>query len=156
MTTVDVFAQCASAQDLGGESGTVVTSGSLKLSESSSYLRDIGAGQTVAMRFYLNTAITGTTSVEFQAVLSSATTLASDVLLLGSTGAVVSADLTVGAYFDVPIPAVPPTLGDGLLRQHLGGRFVIDGTVTTGSATVGLVVGNPGRPRKFVTGYTGP
>lgn len=153
---IDVFARCANAQTLDGETGTVVTGGSLPVSDSSSYLRDLGAGAPVSMRFYLDTAITGTTSCEFQVVLSSATGLATNVLLLASSGAVLSADLTAGAYFDVLVPPVPPTLGDGLLRQHLGGRVVIDGTVTTGTFSAGLVVCSAGRPRKFVTGYTGP
>ena len=153
---IDAFAQCATAQVLDGETGTVVTEGSLPLSISSSYLRDLGAGAPVSMRFYLDAAITDTTSCEFQVVLASNTALSSNVLLLASSGAVLSADLTAGAYFDVLVPSVPPTLGDGLLRQHLGGRVVINGTVTAGTFTAGLVVGSAGRPRKFVTGYTGP
>ena len=153
---IDVFARFANAQSVAGDSGTIVTSGSLKLSDSSSYLRDLGAGQPVAARFYIDTAITGTTSVEFQLVLASDTGLSSNVLLLASSGAVLSADLTTGAYFDVGVPSVPPTLGDGLLRQHLGGRLVIVGTAGDGVFSAGLVVGNAGRTRKFVTGYTGP
>ena len=119
---IDVFARCANAQTLDGDSGTIVTGGSLPLSESASYLRDLGAGAPVSMRFYLDAAITDTTSCEFQVVLASNTALSSNVLLLASSGAVLSADLTAGAYFDVLVPSVPPTLGDELLRQHLGGR----------------------------------
>lgn len=153
---LDVFARCANAQSLAGDSGTVVTNGSLPLSGSASYLRDLGAGDPVSMRFYIDSAITNATSIEFQVVLASNTALSSNVLVLASTGAVVLADLIAGAYFDAGIPAVAPTLGDGLLRQHLGGRLVIVGTVGAGTFSAGLTLGSAGRPRKLVTGYVGP
>lgn len=152
---IDAFARCANAQSLVGETaGTVVTDGSLPLSASASNLRDLGSGSPVSMRFYLDTAVTGPTSFAFQCVLASNTTLDSNVVLLATSGAVVTADLTAGAYFDVLVPPVAPTLGDGLLRQHLGGRIVIVGSeVTTGSFSCGLVIGSAGRPRKQTIGY---
>jgi len=158
MTTVDVFARVSNQQLLDGQSDTtIVSENSLPLSSSASYLRDIGAGAPVAMRFYIDSVNNSTlTSIEFQVVLSSVTGLDTSVLLLATSGAVASADITAGAYFDVLIPAVPPTLGDGLLRQHLGARYVIIGDVTITAVSAGLVVGSAGRPRKFVTGYTGP
>lgn len=155
---IDVFTRVSNSQLLDGNSDTtLVSDNSLPLSNSASYLRDLGAGHPVSMRFYINEASNTTlTSITFEVVLSSSTGLAANVLVLATSGAVASADITTGAYFDVLIPAVPPTLGDGLLRQHLGARYVIVGDCTITSVSTHLVIGSAGRPRKFVTGYTGP
>jgi hypothetical protein len=155
---IDVFARVSNAQLLDGQSDTtIVSDNALPQSNSASYLRDVGSGAPVSMRFYLDNVNNSTlTSIEFQVVLSSATSLASNVLLLATSGAVVSADITTGAYFDVLVPPVPPTLGDGLLRRYLGARYVIVGDVTITAVSAHLVVGSAGRVRKFVTGYTGP
>lgn len=158
MTTVDIFARVSNQQQLDGQSDTTIACDNvLKLSESSSYLRDLGSGQPVAMRFYIDSANNTTlTSLTFNVLAASDEGMLSNVLTLASSGAVLAADIVAGAYFDVWIPAIPPTLGDGNLRRFVSGNVVIVGDVTITTFSAGLVVSGAGRVRKFVTGYTGP
>jgi len=157
MVFPDVFTRVSNAQDLAEIGTTVVSTNSIPLSDSASYLRDIGGGGHVRMRFYCNTAITGMTSVAFEVILASDSALTSNLLLLQSSGAVVAADTTAGAWFDVAIPDVSKTLGDAALRRFLGARYTIVGTVSAGSVTASIVNASvTGGHRKFVTGYTGP
>jgi hypothetical protein len=158
MGIIDVFTRFSDAQDLAGiTDDTVVSDKAYKLSASTSFLRDVGAGNPLTVRFYVDTAITGATSMAFNVILASADTLASNVLTLASTGAVAIADLTAGASFDVVIPAVPYTLGNGALRQYLGVSYTVVGTTSAGTATASIVTDTVAPMRRtLVTGYTGP
>jgi hypothetical protein len=152
MGIIDVFTRVSNAQDLTGEADdTIISTNAIPLSGSTSRLRDVGAGGYTAMRFYIPIA----TSVAFNVELSADSGTLDQII--ATTGAVLVADLTAGSSFDVPIPPLPQTLDDGLLRQYMLASYTIVGTVAAGSVTASIVTDTvaPG-PRKHVTGYTGP
>jgi hypothetical protein len=158
MGITDAFTRFSDSQDLAGTiDGEVVSNSSIKLSESTSRLRDVGAGEPIRVRFYVNSIITGATSVAFKVILASNSTLSSNVLTLASSGPVLIADLTTGASFDVLFGSVPTTLGDGLLRQYLGASYLVVGEVTVGLVSASIVTDTVAPKRRaFVSGYTGP
>jgi hypothetical protein len=145
-------------QDLTGETDTTVLGGFfMPLSGDATHLRDVGGGQYTAVRFYVTETFADVTSVTFQLLLSTDDSGTSPVVF-ASSPAVLAADLTVGASFDVPIAPIGRTIDDGLLRRYLGVQYVIVGGATTAGAITASVVTDttaPG-PRKFVTGFTGP
>lgn len=95
--------------------------------------KDIGAGNPeLRMRVLILTAASGGTSEEFQAIGATAGALNAGVVVLGSTGAIAVASVSVGARFEV---ALNPRISAVTLR-YLGARAVTVGAVT---ATVALI-----------------
>lgn len=150
---IDVFTLLSDAQAV---TTSAVSTNAYRLSDLATRLRDLGSGSPVRVRFWIGTAFSGGTSIDFQLRLSSASSLTSNVLTLATSGAIVSADLTAGAYFDVGIPAVAATLGDGALRQFFGAYYSVSGTYSQGTVTASLVTDGGLNVRKHTTGYTGP
>jgi hypothetical protein len=156
--TADYLTQVSRSQEFNSAADeTIVSTSSIKLAESTTYLRDIGAGGHLAMRFRCETDI-DTITVRFNVILASDATLSSNLLTLASTGVVDNADLVAGAFFDVPIPAVAETLGNGALRQYLGASYTVVGSCSADSQISAGIVYDTTAPknRAYKTGFTGP
>jgi hypothetical protein len=96
----------------------------------SGQVRDIGAGSDFDLgRVEVFTAFTGGTSAEFQIITADDAALTTNVKVLGTTGAIPVAQLTVGARFVVQINPVIGSKG----QRYIGGRTVNVGANTTGA-----------------------
>lgn len=95
--------------------------------------RDIGNGGALNFYHSLNTAApAGGTSIEFQVVTSDDATFATGVTVLGSTGAILLADLPINYLTFQPVPRAPGVAGKA--KRYLTVRAVRAGTFT-GAAT---------------------
>ncbi len=92
--------------------------------------RDIGQGSDYAFgRFEVTTAFTGGTSAEFQIITADDAALTTNVKVIGTTGAIPVASLTVGARLVCDINPVIGTKG----QRYIGGRTVNVGANSAGS-----------------------
>lgn len=97
--------------------------------------RDIGEGTRLFMNFAVPTALTGGTSVNFEAVVADDAALTTNVTVIGATGAIAAASLVAGAQFDVGLQPQVASLG----RRYLGARYTIVGTFSAGTVTTDIV-----------------
>ena len=132
---IDKLLELCTSQDLGGSEGT-----STILGESSV---DLGAAKNVAKGRQLYVVVTveeafvGGTSVDFQVITDSAAAMTTSVAIGSSSGAIVTANLTLSRE-----PIVIP-IGNALSEnsdQYLGIQFGVVGTFTAGivSAHIGF------------------
>lgn len=96
--------------------------------------RDMGEGEDLFMRVLVGTAFAGGTSTEFQVITADDAALTSNVTVIGTTGAILTASLTAGARFACQ---VNPRLGSKSQR-YLGARYSVTGTNTAGTAFIDL------------------
>jgi hypothetical protein len=99
-----------------------------------SIARDIGEGEALYMNFAVTTAMVGGTSVKFE-VISSATANLGSPTVIGSTDAIVTADLTLGRNIVVRINPVIGSNG----QRYLGARYTVVGTYSAGRITADVV-----------------
>lgn len=112
------------AQTVTG-TGNVLSTNTIDLLQN----RDIGEGNSVYLRAVVGAAQAGGTSVEIQAIAADDAALTTNVTVLSSTGAIVTASLTAGSIWEA---VLPPRVGSKGQR-YLGVRYVIVGTSTAGS-----------------------
>lgn len=91
--------------------------------------RDIGEGADLYGRFEVTTAAVGGTSIEMQIIAADDAGLSSNVTVLGTTGAIPVASLTLGSRFSC---AINPRLASKGQR-YVGARYVSVGTTTAGA-----------------------
>lgn len=91
--------------------------------------RDIGEGADLYGRFEVTTAAVGGTSIEMQIIAADDAGLSTNVTVLGTTGAVPVASLTLGSRFSC---AINPRLANKGQR-YVGARYVSVGTTTAGA-----------------------
>jgi len=91
--------------------------------------RDIGEGQDLYGRVEVTTPAAGGTSIEFQYIVADDAALATNVTVIGTTGAVAVASLVAGARFACKLN---PRLGS-LGQRYLGMRAVNVGANTAGA-----------------------
>lgn len=91
--------------------------------------RDIGEGADLYGRFEVTTAAVGGTSIEMQIIAADDAGLSTNVTVLGTTGAVPVASLTLGSRFAC---AINPRLANKGQR-YVGARYVSVGTTTAGA-----------------------
>lgn len=97
--------------------------------------RDIGEGGDTFGRFQVTTAAVGGTSIEMQIIAADDAGLTTNVTVIGTTGAIPVASLTVGARFACDIS--PRIANKG--QRYVGARYV-----SVGTTTAGAVVGDIG------------
>lgn len=96
----------------------------------SGQVRDIGEGSDFAYgRVEITAAFTGGTSAEFQIITADDAALTTNVKVLGTTGAIPVASLTLGARFVCQINPVIGSKG----QRYIGGRTVNLGANAAGS-----------------------
>lgn len=92
--------------------------------------RDIGAGSDFTkLRAEVMTAVVGATSIEIQAIVADDAALTSNVTVIGSTGAILLASLTLGARFEAELNTRIGSKG----QRYLGARYVIVGAGSAGA-----------------------
>lgn len=114
-----------------------------------SIARDIGEGTELYMNFAVTAALTGGTSVKFEVISSAAANLGSPTVI-GSSDAIVSADLVAGKNVAVRInPAIASTG-----QRYLGARYTIVGTYSAGTVTADVVTNIQDGKKFYASGFT--
>lgn len=115
-----------SAQTVTGTNTNVLSTNTIDLGVA----RDMGAGSDfLKVRSEVLTAFAGATSVEIQAIVADDAALTTNVTVIGSTGAIPLASLTLGARFAAEINARIGSKG----QRYLGVRYVIVGIGSAGA-----------------------
>jgi len=106
--------------------------------------RDFGAGEPLEVLCSVTEAFAGGTSVTPSLVVSAAAGLGTPTTLV-SLPAIVTASLTLGKQFSIPIPRVIKSLG----LQYLGLVFTVSGTYTAGKITADIIPAGCSTDLKF-------
>ena len=91
--------------------------------------RDMGEGSDLFGRFEYTAAAVGGTSIEMQVISATDAALTTSVTVLGTTGPIPVASLTLGARFVCDVNPVIGSKG----QRYLGLRYISVGTTTAGS-----------------------
>lgn len=114
-----------------------------------SIARDMGEGHPLYANFAVTTAFSGGTSIKFE-VISSASAALSSPTVIGSSDAVVTASLTLGANFAVRVN--PQIASKG--QQYLGVRYTVSGTYTAGTVTADFVTDIQDGKKFYASGFS--
>lgn len=110
---------------------TAVSSDTIDLSVA----RDIGEGHNLNMNFAMTEAFAGGTSTNFEVIIADNAALSSNVVVVGASGAIVTADLTLGKNVAVRINPLIGSLG----KRYIGARYTVSGTNSAGKVTADIV-----------------
>jgi len=91
--------------------------------------RDIGEGTNLFGRFQVTVAAVGGTSIEMQVISATDAALTTAVTVLGTTGPIAVASLTLGSRFACDTNPLIGSKG----QRYLGLRYISVGTTTAGS-----------------------
>jgi len=109
-------------------SGNVLSTNTVDLGAN----RDIGSGLEYPVMFAsIGTAVAGGTSTEIQAIMADDAGLSSNVVVIGSSGAIPTAQLTAGKRVAVTLNPQVGSVG----KRYLGARYVITGVNSAGTVT---------------------
>ena len=111
--------------------------------------RDIGEGKELFMNFAVTTAFAGGTSVKFE-VISSATANLATPTVIGSSDAIITANL--GAGKNVAVGINPQIASNG--QQYLGARYTVVGTMTAGKVIADVVETVQDGKKYYASGFT--
>jgi hypothetical protein len=114
-----------------------------------SIARDMGEGEALYMNFAVITALTGGTSVKFEVISSAAANLGSPTVI-GSSDAIVTADLVAGK--NVAVRINPQIASNG--QRYLGARYTISGTYSAGTVTADVVMNIQDGRSFYASGFT--
>ena len=117
-----------------------------------SVARDIGEGKKLIMNFAVTEAATasGSATVTFQVIGSASADLSSPVVL-GSTGAIAKADLTLGTNIAVDINSLIGSKG----YRYIGANYVVaTGPLTAGKFTADIVETVQDGKKFYASGFT--
>jgi hypothetical protein len=123
----DNFLGLSTTQTVTGTNTSVLSTNTIDLGVT----RDMGEGRDLYLRSQVTTAFAGATSVEVQAIVADDAALTTNVTVIGSSGAIPLASLTLAARFAVELN---PRLGSKGQR-YLGARYVIVGAGSAGAVT---------------------
>lgn len=96
--------------------------------------RDIGEGTSLTMYFTVTAAMVGGTSINFEVVNDDNAALTSPAVI-GASGAILTAGLTVGANIAVKLNPSIGTTG----QRYVGARYTVVGTYSAGTVTADMV-----------------
>jgi len=115
-----------------------------------SVARDIGEGQDLYMNFAVTTALAGGTSVKFEVIQADNAALSSNVQVIGSSDAVLTAALVAG--YNTAVRINPQVASNG--KRYLGARYTISGTYTAGAVTADIVTDIQDGKKFYASGFT--
>ena len=136
-----------------GAAATAVSLSSIDLGTA----RDVGEGEDLFFMIHIVAAVTGATSVQWDAIYATDDVLTTGVIVGGSTGAIPIASLTAGSVHTIsvnPVLRYNATTESSKGARYLGLRYIVIGTATAGSYC-GYITLNPQDGKKFyASGFT--
>ena len=114
-----------------------------------SVARDIGEGESLYMNFAIGTAFAGGTSTAFEVVVADDAALTSNVTVVGSSGALLTADLTASKNIAVRINPLIGSTG----KRYFGARYTVVGTNSAGTVTADVVHGIQDGQKAYASGF---
>jgi hypothetical protein len=115
-----------------------------------SVARDMGEGGELIMNFAVTAALTGGTSVKFEVIGATNAALSTGVVVIGSSDAVVTADLVAGK--NVAVRINPQIASTG--QRYLGARYTISGTYSAGTVTADIVADLQDGRKFYASGFS--
>lgn len=115
-----------------------------------SVARDIGEGEELYMNFAMTTAAVGGTSTQFEVIIADDAALTSNVTVVGSSGAIATANLTLGKNIAVRINPLVGSLG----KRYMGARYTVVGTNSAGKVTADIVHTIQDGKKFYASGFT--
>jgi len=124
---------------------TAVSADTIDLSQA----RDMGEGQDLFMNFALTAAFAGGTSTNFEVIIADNAALSSNVVVVGASGAIATANLTLGANFPVRINPIVGSTG----KRYMGARYTVVGTNSAGTVTADVVTDIQDGKKFYASGF---
>ncbi len=115
-----------------------------------SVARDMGEGGDLYMNFAMTEAFAGGTSTNFEVIIADNAALSSNVVVIGASGAIVTADLTIGKNVAVRLNPQIASLG----KRYLGARYTVSGTNSAGKVTADMVMDVQDGKKFYASGFT--
>lgn len=115
-----------------------------------SVARDMGEGGDLYMNFAMTEAFAGGTSTNFEVIIADNAALSSNVVVIGASGAIVTADLTLGKNVAVRLNPQIASLG----KRYLGARYTVSGTNTAGKVTADIVTDIQDGRKYYASGFS--
>lgn len=115
-----------------------------------SVARDIGEGKDLYMNFAVTEAFAGGTSTNFEVIIADNAALSSNVVVVGASGATVTADLTLGKNIAVRINPLIGSLG----KRYIGARYTVSGTNTAGKVVADIVEAIQDGKKFYASGFS--
>ena len=115
-----------------------------------SVARDMGEGGDLYMNFAMTEAFAGGTSTNFEVIIADNAALSSNVVVIGASGAIVTASLTLGTNVAVRLNPQIASLG----KRYLGARYTVSGTNTAGKVTADIVTDVQDGKKFYASGFT--
>jgi hypothetical protein len=125
---------------------TAVSTDTIDLSQA----RDIGEGTDLFMNFALTAAFAGGTSTNFEVIIADNAALSSNVVVVGASGALVTAGLTLGANIAVRINPIIGSTG----KRYMGARYTVVGTNSAGTVTADIVTDIQDGKKFYASGFS--
>lgn len=111
--------------------------------------RDIGEGMDLTMNFAVTEAFAGGTSTAFEVIIATDAALSAGVEVVSSSGAKVTADLTLGKNIQVRINPLP---NKG--KRYMGARYTVVGTNSAGKVTADMVLDIQDGKKFYASGFS--
>ena len=115
-----------------------------------SVARDMGEGGDLYMNFAMTEAFAGGTSTNLEVIIADNAALSSNVVVIGASGAIVTADLTLGKNVAVRLNPQIASLG----KRYLGARYTVSGTNSAGKVTADIVMDVQDGKKFYASGFT--
>ena len=115
-----------------------------------SVARDMGEGGDLYMNFAMTEAFAGGTSTNFEVIIADNAALSSNVVVIGASGAIVTADLPLGKNVAVRLNPQIASLG----KRYLGARYTVSGTNSAGKVTADIVMDVQDGKKFYASGFT--
>lgn len=115
-----------------------------------SVARDMGEGGEITMNFAMTEAFAGGTSTKFEVIIADNAALSSNVVVVGSSDAIITADLTLGKNVAVRINPQIGSTG----KRYMGARYTVSGTNTAGKVTADIVEAIQDGKKFYASGFS--
>jgi len=115
-----------------------------------SVARDMGEGGDLYMNFAMTEAFAGGTSTNFEVIIADNAALSSNVVVIGASGAIVTASLPLGTNVAVRLNPQIASLG----KRYLGARYTVSGTNSAGKVTADIVTDVQDGKKFYASGFT--
>jgi hypothetical protein len=115
-----------------------------------SIARDMGEGGDLYMNFAMTEAFAGGTSTNFEIIIADNAALSSNVVVIGASGAIVTASLTLGTNVAVRLNPQIASLG----KRYLGARYTVSGTNTAGKVIADIVMDVQDGKKAYASGFS--